>query len=151
MKYQYLPIYVMFVVMVCSYYLGYTPLLVLFVFISSSVLTYIAYSKDKSAAINGEWRVSENTLHLFSVLCGWPGAIIAQQKLRHKTKKTSFLIIFWIALFVNVGVFSWLHTQQGSSVLHSYTNKLEGELIGILGKSNADSNLLFFTKFRGHN
>lgn len=148
MKHQYFPIYIMSVVLVGSYYLGYTPLVVSLVFIVSSILTYVAYSKDKSAAINGDWRVSEKTLHLFSVLCGWPGAIIAQQQLRHKTKKTSFRFIFWLTLLLNIGLFSWLHTQQGSRFLHTYTYKLENVLVGVLGESNTTRNIIFITRFR---
>ena len=150
MKYQYFPIHIMSAVLVGSYYLGYTPLIVSLVYVFSSILTYAAYSKDKSAARNGDWRVSEKTLHLFSVLCGWPGAIIAQQKLRHKTKKTSFRFVFWLTLLLNIGLFSWLHTQQGSRFLHTYTYKLENVLVGVLGESTSTRKLLFITRFRSH-
>jgi uncharacterized membrane protein YsdA (DUF1294 family) len=36
---------------------------------------------------------------------GWPGAIVAQQMLRHKTSKVSFRVAFWLTVLVNVGVF----------------------------------------------
>lgn len=150
MKFQHLPILIILLFLLCSYYLGYTPLMVSLVFLGASLLAYMAYSRDKSAAQNGEWRVSENTLHLYSLLCGWPGAIMAQQKLRHKTKKVSFRVVFWLTVVMNAGFVSWLHTQQGSRLLHVYTYKLENVLVGVLGKGDAARTLLLFTRFRVH-
>jgi uncharacterized membrane protein YsdA (DUF1294 family) len=73
-----------------------------------SLLTFIIYAKDKSAAKNGSWRTPESTLHLLSLLGGWPGALIAQQTLRHKFKKESFRSVFWTTAFLNCGVFALL-------------------------------------------
>ena len=56
-------------------------------YITISLLTFIMYALDKSAARKGHWRTKESTLHLLSLAGGWPGAIAAQQKLRHKSKK----------------------------------------------------------------
>ncbi|TVP51811.1 MAG: DUF1294 domain-containing protein, partial [Halomonas sp.] len=53
-----------------------------------SVIAYTTYAVDKKAAINRRQRVSEKTLHLLGLLGGWPGALLAQQRLRHKTQKT---------------------------------------------------------------
>ena len=36
---------------------------------------------------------------------GWPGAILAQQLLRHKTAKLSFRSVFWMSVLLNVFVF----------------------------------------------
>lgn len=36
-----------------------------------SLLTYLAYAKDKLAAQKGTWRVPEKTLHLLSLFFGW--------------------------------------------------------------------------------
>jgi uncharacterized membrane protein YsdA (DUF1294 family) len=83
------------------------------------------YAKDKRAARDGNWRISESTLHALSLFCGWPGAIIAQVKLRHKTKKKSFRIAFWFTVLANSGVLFWLHTNQGAQYLHLYINKVE--------------------------
>ena len=62
------------------------------------------YAKDKSAARNRRWRVRESTLHLTAVLGGWPGALIAQEVLRHKTSKASFRAVFWATALVNIGL-----------------------------------------------
>lgn len=64
-----------------------------------------SYLKDKSAAEEGEWRTSEATLLVLGLLGGWPGAIVAQQILRHKTSKVSFRVALWATVFLNVGVF----------------------------------------------
>jgi uncharacterized membrane protein YsdA (DUF1294 family) len=60
------------------------------------------YAADKNAARNFNQRTPENTLHLLSLLCGWPGALFAQQLLRHKSQKTSFRNLFWLTLSVNI-------------------------------------------------
>jgi len=73
-------------------------------YLAASILTFIAYARDKSAATAGRWRVPESTLLLLGFLGGWPGAIIAQQVLRHKTKKASFRRAFWATVVANVGL-----------------------------------------------
>jgi len=67
-----------------------------------SVIAYVIYAIDKKAAIRQRRRVSEKTLHLLSLVGGWPGAWIAQQRLRHKTQKTAFKVVFWLTAGVNL-------------------------------------------------
>lgn len=86
---------------------------VLAIYIGMSLITYIVYALDKRAAQNNSWRTSEGTLHLLSLLCGWPGAILAQQKLRHKSKKESFRTGFWFTVILNI-IFFFLLTTQSS-------------------------------------
>ena len=50
-------------------------------------------------------RVAETSLILLGMFCGWPGAILAQQLLRHKTAKPSFRAVFWMSVLLNVFVF----------------------------------------------
>lgn len=78
------------------------PLTVPALYVGASILTFIAYASDKSAAARGTWRVSEKALILLGVFGGWPGAIVAQQVLRHKTKKVSFQVVFWVSVVVNI-------------------------------------------------
>ena len=68
----------------------------------ASMVAYLLYWFDKRRAIAGGRRLPENTLHWASLLGGWPGAIIAQQRLRHKTQKRSFRIVFWITVFLHI-------------------------------------------------
>jgi uncharacterized membrane protein YsdA (DUF1294 family) len=67
-----------------------------------SVVTFVVYARDKSAAGTRRRRVPENTLHLLAVFCGWPGALLARRTLRHKTRKTRFLVVFWLTALANV-------------------------------------------------
>ena len=69
-----------------------------------SALTVLVYAKDKSAAERGLWRVRESTLHLWSLLGGWPGAYVAQRALRHKTRKDAFLARYRLSVAANCGV-----------------------------------------------
>lgn len=70
-----------------------------------SMATFIVYALDKRAAARGEWRVAENTLHLLSLAGGWPGALLAQQTLRHKSTKASFRRVYWATVVLNVAGF----------------------------------------------
>ncbi|WP_198266587.1 DUF1294 domain-containing protein [sulfur-oxidizing endosymbiont of Gigantopelta aegis] len=95
------------------------PALVLAVYFIVSLLTFIMYSVDKSAARNGDWRTPESTLHFLSLAGGWPGALIAQQKLRHKSKKQPFRVVFWGTVILNLTGFIWLLTPNGNAFLQS--------------------------------
>lgn len=55
-----------------------------------SVITFVAYALDKHAAQTGRRRTPESTLHLLELAGGWPGAWIAQQRLRHKSRKPAY-------------------------------------------------------------
>lgn len=66
-----------------------------------SGFTYLIYDIDKKAAQQGKQRTPEKNLHLLSLLGGWPGALIAQQKLRHKSAKVEFLQVFWATVALN--------------------------------------------------
>jgi uncharacterized membrane protein YsdA (DUF1294 family) len=72
------------------------------------MLTFAAYYFDKRAAIRGTRRTPENTLHILSILGGWPGAFMAQRIFRHKTGKRAFQFMFWMTVIANVAVFAWL-------------------------------------------
>jgi uncharacterized membrane protein YsdA (DUF1294 family) len=76
-----------------------------------SLLCFIAYALDKAAAQSGRWRTKESTLLLLGLLGGWPGAILAQQLLRHKSSKVSFRTAFWGTVVLNLGAFVLLSTQ----------------------------------------
>ena len=76
----------------------------------ASVVCFIVYAADKSAAVQHRRRIPERTLLLLGLLCGWPGALLAQRCLRHKTAKTSFQIAFWCSVIVNVAAVVWLCT-----------------------------------------
>jgi uncharacterized membrane protein YsdA (DUF1294 family) len=66
-----------------------------------NLATFFVYWLDKYAAQQNRWRTAENTLHLFSLLGGWPGAWFAQQLLRHKSSKASFRATYWASVAVH--------------------------------------------------
>lgn len=81
------------------------PILVGLAYGVLSLGCFVAYAIDKSAAREGRWRTSERTLLLLGLLCGWPGAVLAQQWLRHKSGKRSFQVLFWISVAINIAAF----------------------------------------------
>ncbi|MGK0249448.1 MAG: uncharacterized membrane protein YsdA (DUF1294 family) [Oleispira sp.] len=82
--------------------IGWLPfLLTLFYFIVSG-FTFLMYGLDKWLALKERQRISENKLHLFALIGGWPGAYIGQQVFRHKISKSSFLHKFLLMLLINV-------------------------------------------------
>ncbi|MFH2058336.1 MAG: cold shock and DUF1294 domain-containing protein [Pseudomonadota bacterium] len=95
------------------------PLALVGLYTIMSVIAFIIYAKDKSAAEWGTWRTSESTLHTLSLLGGWPGAAIAQSFLRHKSKKLSFRITYWITVIANCSALYWLVTPEGSRWLRN--------------------------------
>lgn len=60
-----------------------------------SLFSFFQYWNDKNSAEKGRWRTPENTLHIAELLGGWPGALVAQQVFRHKTRKASYQVVFW--------------------------------------------------------
>lgn len=96
--------------------LGELPFVVLALYLVASSATFIAYALDKSAARHERRRISENTLHLLAVIGGWPGALLAQQLLRHKSSKESFRALFWVTVALNCCVLLWMLSASGAAV-----------------------------------
>jgi uncharacterized membrane protein YsdA (DUF1294 family)/cold shock CspA family protein len=82
-------------------------------YLALSLITFAAYARDKSAAQKGAWRISEGTLLLLGIAGGWPGGLIAQEILRHKSKKASFRVTFWVTVPMNCAALVWLHSEGG--------------------------------------
>ncbi|MCU1763560.1 DUF1294 domain-containing protein [Pseudomonas sp. 14P_8.1_Bac3] len=66
-----------------------------------SVLAFFLYWSDKRKARTDRWRTPENVLHAVELAGGWPGALLAQQVFRHKTRKVSFQVLFWIIVILH--------------------------------------------------
>ncbi len=66
-----------------------------------SLITYTAYASDKRRARMNSWRIPEAHLHLLELLGGWPGAWLAQQRLRHKCSKRSYQFTFWLIILTH--------------------------------------------------
>lgn len=79
----------------------------------ASLATYALYAHDKTAAQAGRWRTPERTLQWSALVGGWPGALLAQQRLHHKNRKVSFQLEFWLMISINVAALAWLLTRTG--------------------------------------
>lgn len=55
-----------------------------------NLVTFAMFAWDKYSAIHGQWRIPEKTLLVLALVGGTPGAIAAQRRLRHKTRKQPF-------------------------------------------------------------
>ena len=58
---------------------------------------------DKRRAVNGEWRIREETLLVWALVGGWPGGIWAMRKFRHKTSKPFFIARYVFVIVLNIG------------------------------------------------
>jgi len=70
--------------------------------ISINFITFIAYYYDKIAARKHKWRIPEKTLLALALIGGTPAATMARKIFRHKTKKKSFRIHFWIVILLQI-------------------------------------------------
>ncbi|MBD9462451.1 DUF1294 domain-containing protein [Pseudomonas sp. Pdm06] len=66
-----------------------------------SVVAFLLYWSDKRKARAEAWRTPENVLHALELAGGWPGALLAQQLFRHKTRKVSFQVVFWFIVLLH--------------------------------------------------
>ncbi|WP_164743558.1 DUF1294 domain-containing protein [Microbacterium sulfonylureivorans] len=85
-------------------------------YLGMSLIAFAAYGFDKAAARRDAPRTPEKSLLALGLLCGWPGALVAQQAFRHKTRKRSFRRAFWRTVVLNVvllGAFVALATLRG--------------------------------------
>lgn len=82
-----------------------------------SVITFLTFVTDKNYAAAGAWRTKETTLLVLTLLGGTPGALLAMNRFRHKTRKVSFLskfiVVVVIQLAIIVGVW-YLATYLGA-------------------------------------
>ena len=96
------------------------PNWVLWLYAIASVITFIAYAIDKRAARRNAWRVDEGTLLVLGLLGGWPGALLAQETLRHKTLKKQFRAAFWGTVVINVLIMGTAATPLGPAIADTF-------------------------------
>jgi uncharacterized membrane protein YsdA (DUF1294 family)/cold shock CspA family protein len=94
---------------------GRLPPVIIVIYGVVSIITFLLYWLDKSAARRGAWRTQESSLLFIGLVGGWPGAVVAQRILRHKTRKESFQLAFWGTAVMNSIALGWLLTDSGSS------------------------------------
>ncbi|MET1079045.1 MAG: DUF1294 domain-containing protein [Pseudomonas sp.] len=82
---------------------GQTGLLVLgLLYLVMSLLCFLAFWWDKRAALQGRARIPERRLHLYELLGGWPGGLLAQRLIRHKNRKAAYQRRFWAIVLLHV-------------------------------------------------
>lgn len=100
----------------CAWFLG-LPV-VFAAYLLASLLTYGLYRYDKRQAREGRWRVPEKLLHMAAFYGGWPGALVAQQRLRHKTRKVRFLVAYWGIVLLHQLFWSYWLLPAAYQLLH---------------------------------
>ena len=74
-------------------------------------LCFILMAKDKHAAKKSKRRIPEKTLFLSAACFGALGGVLGMQLLRHKTRHTSFRVLFPLMLVLQCAVLAacaWL-------------------------------------------
>jgi len=102
---SYLAIPAFLVLYVAAAFIWDVPAWVAGLYVVASILAFVVYAIDKSAAVADSPRIPEAVLLFVGLAGGWPGAIVAQQVLRHKSSKASFRSAFWNTVVVNVVAF----------------------------------------------
>lgn len=75
-----------------------------------SLVTFYVYRVDVDRARRAAWRIPEWRLHLLELLGGWPGALVAQWYYRHKRRKRSYQVVFWL-IVVLTSTTLWVATR----------------------------------------
>ncbi|MBL1241514.1 MAG: DUF1294 domain-containing protein [OCS116 cluster bacterium] len=75
---------------------------VISIYLFMSLVCFVLFFIDKKRSEANGWRIGEYYLHLVELLGGWPGALLGQKFIRHKTKKTSYKIILWLIILVHI-------------------------------------------------
>ncbi len=73
-----------------------------------NIATFGLYGLDKRRARRGTVRVPERTLLFFGFVGGSPGALLGQKLFRHKTRKRSFQIMFWVLVVLQGAVIAYV-------------------------------------------
>ncbi len=107
---------VFFAVLSLLFALGYLPKEILLSYLLMSMISVVLYAVDKRAARLGRWRIAEAKLHLLALLGGWPGAMWAQNRFRHKTQKRQFRWVYYIMVTLNFIALGILLSPVGVSI-----------------------------------
>jgi uncharacterized membrane protein YsdA (DUF1294 family) len=77
-----------------------------------SLVTFILYGVDKSRARRAAWRIPEATLHWMALLGGFPGGWAGRAVFRHKTQKTSFVLVLAFSTIIHLGLVLWVLVRK---------------------------------------
>lgn len=98
----------------------------------NSALTVAFYREDKYLAQYKYWRIPERSLHLWALIGGWPGALYAQRKYRHKRQKQSFQVVFYLCVIANCAAMGYVTTRigvkQADAIIQEFRQTLPREI-----------------------
>ena len=78
-------------------------------YLGMGLVSMVAYWRDKRAAEKDAWRTPEATLHGIDLVGGVVGGLLAQQLLRHKTRKQAFVVVTaGIATLHALALMAWI-------------------------------------------
>lgn len=84
-------------------------------YLLASFLSAAVYAYDKAQAQAAGWRIPESTLHAIDFLGGWPGGLVTQVLIRHKNRKRSFQISFWLLVVPHLLFWGWAFAKVPSA------------------------------------
>ncbi len=114
--------YLFFALLLLSLMAGSFTLTVPLFYLEASLFTYWLYQIDKKLACSGQRsRLPEESLQMFSLIGGWPGALVAQKLLHHKIHKLPFQREFRFVVYGNSCFLLWLISEPGSAFLQKLT------------------------------
>lgn len=71
--------------------------------VALNALTVLCFWRDKVKAIKGDRRIPESDFLTLAAIGGTPGAFLARQLFRHKTRKKPFSTYLQVILVMQVG------------------------------------------------
>lgn len=73
-------------------------------FILLTIFTFLCFGYDKGLARKNKWRIPERNLFILLLLGGTIGALLGMHAFRHKTNKTSFILMVYAILIVQLAL-----------------------------------------------
>ena len=73
----------------------------IYLILGINIFSFILMGIDKYKAIKNNYRISENTLLLLSILGGGIGSLLGMILFHHKTKKLKFQILVPISILIS--------------------------------------------------
>jgi uncharacterized membrane protein YsdA (DUF1294 family) len=77
-------------------------------FILITVLTFLCFGYDKGLSRKNKWRIPEQTLFFLVLFGGTIGGLVGMYTFRHKTNKTSFILIYYGILLLQITLLYYL-------------------------------------------
>lgn len=71
-------------------------------FLVINIISFFTMKHDKKQAVYHDFRISEKTIFIFSLLLGGVGTYIGMYVFRHKTKHTKFTVGIPMTIILNI-------------------------------------------------